>query len=113
MELAAAFLAETLRLNQTVGDRLVTGFALHAVGRIENHQGNTKRALCLFAAAKLLRGDMSDTASWSLANHAECEQDIIDIRANVEKASFEPAWNEGQAMSIDEAIGYALALDNE
>jgi len=50
---------------------------------------------------------------WSLANHAECEQDIIDIRANVEKASFEPAWNEGQAMSIDEAIGYALALDNE
>jgi predicted ATPase/transcriptional regulator with XRE-family HTH domain len=108
MELAAGFLAETLRLNQTVGDRLMIGFALHAVGRIANQQGNTKRALCLFAAAKLLRGDMSDTASWSLANHAECEQDIIDIRANVEKASFELAWNEGQTMSIDEAIGYAL-----
>ena len=108
METAAAFLAETLRLNQTVGDKLMIGFTLHAVGRIANHQGNTKRALHLFSAAKLLRGDMSDTASWSLANHAEYEQDIIDIRANVEKESFELAWHEGQTMSIDEAIGYAL-----
>jgi non-specific serine/threonine protein kinase len=108
VEHARGFFAESLRLNQTVGDKLMTGFALHHVGRVANHHGNTKRAICLFGAAKLLRGDMSDTTSWSLTNHAECEQDIVDLRANVEKTSFEQAWKEGQAMSAEEVIGLAL-----
>jgi tetratricopeptide (TPR) repeat protein len=109
MEPAKDSFAESLKLNQTVGDKLMIGFALHHVGRIASHHGNTKRAICLFGAAKSLRGDMSDTTSWSLTNHVECEQDIAELRANVEKTSFEQAWKEGQAMSVDEAIDFALS----
>ena len=108
IEQAAGFFVESLRLNQTVGDKVMIGFTLHSIGRIVNLYGDTHRAVCLFGAAKTLRGDSTYTASWSLTNHVQCEQDIIDIRANVEKASFELAWNEGQTMSIDEAIGYSL-----
>ena len=108
MEQARGFFAESLKLNQTVGDKLMIGFAIHHVGRIANYYGNTNRAICLFGAAKSLRGDMSDTTSWSLTNHAECEQDIAKLQANTEKTSFELAWKEGQATNADEAIGYAL-----
>jgi tetratricopeptide (TPR) repeat protein len=108
MDLASQYFAESLKLNQKVGDRLMTGFTLHGIGRVVNYLGNPTRAVCLFGAAKSLRGDMSDTTSWSLTNHAECEQDIAELQANMEKTSFELAWNEGEAMNADEAIQYAL-----
>lgn len=108
MDQSSRFFAESLKLNQKVGDKLMIGFALHNLGKIANHHGDTEHALRLFSAAKMLRGDMSDTTSWSLTNHGQCERDIAELRTGIEKATFEVAWNQGQIMSMDEAIESAL-----
>ena len=99
---------QSLVLNQTVGDKAMIGFTLHNLGKIAHLQAQLRRAARLFGAAESLREDATNTRTWSLTNHAECEQDIVELRASVEKALFEQAWKEGQAMSADEAIEYAL-----
>ena len=105
---AVGFFVESLRLNQAVGDKIMIGFTLHNIGKIANLHRDINRAIRLFGAAKSLRGDMTDTASWSLTNHAECEQDIVEVQATMEEGTFELIWKEGQAMSGDAAIEYAL-----
>jgi predicted ATPase len=107
---AAGFFVESLKLNQTVGDKVMIGFTLHNIGRIANLHGDTNRAIRLFGAAKSLRGDMTDTASWSLTTHADCEQDVDALRTMEKKEEFESAWVEGRAMSVDDAILYAMNL---
>jgi predicted ATPase len=113
MKQAMSRFAESLRMNQIVGDKVLIGFTLHSIGRIVNLQGDLNLAVRLFGAAKPLRGDMMDTTSWSLTNHAMFEKDIASVQLIMERGSFELAWNEVQAMSTEEAIKYALALDDE
>ena len=107
-ERAAGYFAESLKLNQTVGDKVMIGFTLHNLGRIANSAGDARRAAHLFGIAKPLRGDMTNTSSWSITDHVVFEQDITNVRAMLEEKPFELAWNMGQAMNVDEAIAYAL-----
>jgi len=110
MEEAINCYAQSLALNRTVGDRAMIGFTLHNLGKIARLQGELQRAARLFGAAKALGGDVGVTTSWSLTNHNERERDIAVIRAGMDEEAFEPAWKEGQAMSADEAMEYALTL---
>lgn len=99
---------QSLALNQTVGDKAMIGFTLHNLGKIAYLQGHLHRAAQLFGAAKALREDSTNTTSWSLTDYAQCEQDIPDLRLSMHEEDFESAWAEGQAMSGDKAIEYAL-----
>ena len=101
---------QSLILNQTVGDRSMIGFTLHNLGKIARLQNQYHRAAILLGAAEGLRGDPTNTTSWSLTNYAQCEDDIVDLRTAMGEEAFAPTWSKGQAMSADEGIG--CALDN-
>jgi len=100
--------SESLTLNQTVGDRAMIGFTLHNMGKIAQLHGGLDRAAHLFGAAKSLREDSALTTSWSLTDHAQCEEDILTLRKTLDNETFEKAWREGQAMNRDEAAAYGL-----
>jgi len=103
---------ESLTLNQVVGDKAMIGFALHNLGKIVQAHGELEKAALLFGAAQSLREDSTNTTSWSLTDHAACEQDIAVLRTKLNDETFRVAWAKGQAMSGDEAISYALTLQH-
>jgi predicted ATPase/transcriptional regulator with XRE-family HTH domain len=103
---ARSYYVESLRLNQVVGDQAMIGFTLHNLGNIAWEEGRLDQAVQLFGAAKSLRKDSIVTTSWSLTDHAQCEQDIASLRA--EFGNFDVSWRRGFAMSSDEGIEYAL-----
>lgn len=98
--------AESLKLNQTVGDKVMIGFTLHNLGKIAQLHGELDKAARLLGAAKTLRGKSTNTTSWSLTDHAQCELYIVTLQTIFENEAFE----QGQAMNIDDAIAYGLTL---
>jgi len=104
---------EFLALNQVVGDKAMIGFALHNLGNIVQAHGKLEKAALLFGAAQSLREDSTNTTSWSLTNHAECDRDITALRNRLDKEAFWLAWAKGQAMSGDDAITYVLSLQGD
>jgi predicted ATPase len=104
---------ESLVLNQVVGDKAMIGFALHNLGKIVQAHGELEKAALLFGAAQSLREDSTNTTSWSLTDHAECERDITILRNLLDDETFRVAWAKGQAMSAEDAIAYALTLQRD
>ena len=105
---ASKLYAESLSLNLVVGDKAMIGFAIHNLGKIAESMGELDRAAHLFGAAQALREESTNTTSWSLTDHAQCEGDIESLRKRLGKEAFESAWIKGQTMSMDEGIEYAL-----
>lgn len=99
---------ESLRLAQVVGDRALLGFTLHNLGKVAELLGEPQKAARLFGAAQALREASDNTTSWSLTDHAQCEQDIESLRHTLGKESFEQAWIKGQSMNMEQAIAFAL-----
>jgi len=45
------------------------------------------------------------------ADRIEVERDISAVRTQLGEEAFAPAWAEGRAMTLDQAIAYALEDD--
>jgi tetratricopeptide (TPR) repeat protein len=110
-ERAARRYAECLALTQDMGDAVIVGLALHNLGKLAQLHGQLGRAARLFAAAKSFRDPSASTTPWSLASHADCEQDIATLHSALGDVVFEAAQAEGQAMTLAQAISYALEDD--
>ena len=98
---------ESLALNRVVGDKAMLGFALHNLGKIAESSNELERAARLFGAAQALREDSNNTTSWSLTDHAQCEQDIASLQGKLEDKAFATAWTQGQALSLEDAVSFA------
>ena len=106
---ATRFYAECLALAQEVGDTMRIGFALHNLGKLAQLDAQLERAARLFVAARPLRDPLATTMSWSLTTQADCEQDIASIHTVLGDEAFSAAQSEGAAMTMAQAIAYALA----
>jgi len=69
--------------------------------------GHYDRAARLFAAAAAMRV-RHGYKTWP-DNIAESERYLADIRAHLADEAFRGAWAEGERMSQEDAIAYALA----
>jgi hypothetical protein len=55
---------------------------------------------------------MGEAASVTVAfspAQALYEQDLANVRAQLDAGAFEASWEEGQAMTLEEAVAVALA----
>ena len=103
---------ESLRLWESIGDqedaagvrRALTGLAEVAAA-----QGRAERAGRLFGAAKALSPLPANF--FSEASRIDLDQDIAQARMHLDQAPFEAGWAAGQAMTQEQAIGYALQSD--
>lgn len=73
-------------------------------------KGQLKRAATLLGAADSSFEMLG--ASPQPADQVEAERFAADARERLGDAAFEAAWDEGQAMSLEEAVAYALSKDN-
>src|SRR5215207_3739606 len=103
---ARALCEEGLALSQQPRVMNVTAFHLHAAAALASSQGRPARSARLWGAAQSLREAIGTILS-PVELHAY--RPYIDAaRMRLEEAAWEEAWAEGKAMTVEEAVGYAL-----
>jgi predicted ATPase/class 3 adenylate cyclase len=104
--LAFARLAEALRLSQEHGHKLWTAQCLTGLAAISGANGQGERAARLFGAAEELRQRIGSTLEG--LDRVDYARNIAVAHALLDEAAWEKAWQEGQAMSMEKVIEYAL-----
>ena len=73
---------------------------------LANREGQPRRAAVLWGASQRLRDDVG--APLLPSERASYEREVAQGRVALGEDAFEMAWAEGQAMSTEQAIQYAL-----
>jgi non-specific serine/threonine protein kinase len=100
---------EGLVLFQRLGYRAYIAYCLESLAEVEAATGRLVRAVRLWAKAAALRLEALNIRP--RCEEPEHERQLVAARADLGTALFDRAWAEGQAMTVDEAMSYALSLD--
>ncbi len=109
LDSARSFLTQGLGLAQALDEKARTfaplvGFAFLAVA-----EKQARRAVQIFGAVdNLLKG----RSVGNLASEADYNQSLAIARKQLDEAAFNAAWNEGRAMTLEQAIEFVLAEPN-
>ncbi|HEU5102048.1 MAG TPA: tetratricopeptide repeat protein, partial [Roseiflexaceae bacterium] len=109
-----AYLAEGLTLLRELGDRWQTALALEACASLaaqtqrDGHaQMGALRAARLFGAVEMFRETLGAPLLPIYRDHYQ--RGLAAARALLDQAAFAAAWEEGRAMTLEQAIAEALA----
>jgi DNA-binding CsgD family transcriptional regulator len=97
---------ESLNLCKELGDKMVAQTSLDGLACISAAEGACERAARLFGAAEVLGEAVGPLAPEEDALRAPY---FVMARSQLDGASWQGAWEEGRAMSMEQAIGYALS----
>jgi predicted ATPase/class 3 adenylate cyclase len=103
---AADLYGESLSLSWDAGMNLVVQSVLEGVACVAGAEGETERAARLWGAAQALhetRGIPRDTDFL-----AEADARISAVRSGMGEEAWQEAWRKGRAMTLDQAVSYAL-----
>jgi predicted ATPase/class 3 adenylate cyclase len=107
---ATAHFREGLAFFREGGDQVNIVEVLEGLAGAAGMQGKGERAARLYAAAQALRETIG--APLLPGDRPRYERHVAAARSGVERAAWEAAWEEGQTMSAEEAIAYALEEDD-
>ncbi len=105
---AAAFYTESLALCRELGERWVTEECLDGLAGVACAQGRHEQAARLFGAAETLRETLGRQPLWE--DQADHDQRVASTRDALGDVVFAAAWAEGRAMTLEQAVEYALAV---
>jgi predicted ATPase len=105
-EHAQALLQQCLTLALEMGHRVLKVDTLAYLAGAAGALGHLKRAARLFGAAEALYN--MHGFSHQAADMPEFERSRASVREQLDEATFNALWAEGQAMRLEEAIAYAL-----
>ncbi len=109
---AAPLLAESLARFRDVGNRNGIAFTLELSAGLtvrDEHSLAAARAARLFGAANAVRAAIgSPLAPFDQPTY---DADVQAARAHLDNDAWEAAWAEGRAMTLEQAIAYALEDD--
>jgi DNA-binding CsgD family transcriptional regulator len=100
---------ESLDLCKELGNKMIASESLEGLACISAAEGDTTRAARLFGAAKAL--------CEAVGSHHFPEEEVwrrpylATARSRLDEASWEEAWAEGRAMTMERAVEYALSED--
>jgi len=104
---ALSMLGESLRLNRDLGSRGGMAENLARFAYAHAVAGTPEVAARLLAASEALREEIGGGPAWVVEMN---EKTLATIRAQLDEAAFAEAWEQGQGLTVDEAV--ALALDS-
>jgi hypothetical protein len=108
-ERAMALFKESLALRNEVGSKQGVAECLERLGGIAGVQGQSERAARLFGAAEALRAFIG--APLTSADRGDYDRNVATTRVGLDEPAFAAAWAEGRAMTLEQAVGYALAAN--
>jgi predicted ATPase/DNA-binding CsgD family transcriptional regulator len=100
-------LGESLGVRMETGDRGGIAWCLEKLAEADGEQSHFQRAAVVFGAASALRAPLESVMDG--ADLPDYERMIFRLRTALGKEAFAEAWNEGQAMTLKQAVDYALA----
>ncbi len=104
-ERAEKLLGESLALSRETGDKVLTAECLEGLAGLAGIREEAERAARLWGAAEALR---EATAPLSPDEQSLREPYLEEARSRKDEASWTEAWDKGRAMSLDDAVAYAL-----
>jgi hypothetical protein len=107
---AEAMYRETLPEWQRIGHRAAIAHQLECLATIAKVREQGGRAARLFGAAEALRERINIPMTPS--ERQEYDREIANLRAGMDEGAFTSTWAEGRAMTMDQAINYALEMDH-
>jgi len=108
---AATLYQERLLLGRERKDALATAWSLEDFAGLAGRQGQWERAVCLFGAAEALCAMLNCT--FPLTGVEEYERTAAASRAALGTEAFSAAWEAGRAMTLEQAIAFALEASSE
>jgi predicted ATPase/transcriptional regulator with XRE-family HTH domain len=103
---AGRWLAQGLALSQTLGDQARIAWCLAGLGSVAALDADPERAAQLWGAAERLRQSIGCRSA--PASRATYERALAAARAQLGDDAFAAAWAAGQALTLEQAIAYAL-----
>ncbi len=107
LEEAHTWQSESLRLFSEVGDKDGVTECLERFAMLANAMESFKRAAMFFGAASVLRKEAGTLLA--LADQAEYDRELKVTRSKLDNPSFDTAWAEGQVMTLEKLITYAVS----
>jgi predicted ATPase/class 3 adenylate cyclase len=105
-ERARALYAESIRAQREVGAKVTAPENLLGLACVAAAQGEAERAARLFGASEALPEAMG--TSLEPGERALQEPYLAAARSRLDETSWQQVWAEGRAMTLEEAIAYAL-----
>jgi predicted ATPase/DNA-binding XRE family transcriptional regulator len=112
LERAAHLFGEGLILSAEVGDQTNVTYYLEGLAEIAASENRAERAARLGGAAEAIRERIEVIAYPHAADRSSYDQQLAAARASLDEQTWEEAWTEGQAMTTEEAVAYALEGQN-
>jgi tetratricopeptide (TPR) repeat protein len=103
---ARRYYRESLVVFQEIGEKRGIAYCLEGFAKVAARYGNAAQAAHLLGAAEALRQAIG--APLSDAERNELDQDVIVTRERLDEGIFDAAWVEGHAMTMEQAVEYAL-----
>jgi non-specific serine/threonine protein kinase len=95
---------EGLTISRVLDDRRMIAYSLQGLAAAAAGLDGSASAACIWAAAERLREEIG----WTLPDRFGNDQRIAMARAAAGEASFDLAWQEGRALTLEQAIDFAL-----
>ena len=105
-ERARRLLKESLLLSRQLGSKITIAECLEILSEMAGALGDFRRAARLWGAADALREAIN--APWPPLERRLYEPYLAAIRSRADEALWRRSWEEGQAMTMEEAFTYAL-----
>lgn len=105
-ERASARLGESLEVRQEIGDKGGCAWCLERLAGVAMAQGQPEKAIRLFGAAAALRSSIGSVID--PADQARYKKNLNFLRAKLGREGFKAIWDEGHAMTMEQAVAYAL-----
>jgi tetratricopeptide (TPR) repeat protein len=96
---------QALVLARQVGSKFETASSLLRFAETEQHLGHLARAVTLYSASKNV---YQSVGAWQADDDQKLEQHLAPCRAVLGETAFAASLDEGNAMTLEEAIEYAL-----
>jgi non-specific serine/threonine protein kinase len=100
---------EALTMSLELRDLSAASDIVDALGIIAVAQKDLLRACRLFGSAEAVRS-RTGASAWVRPTYLEYhDRAVADVRQGLDERTFARTWREGQALSFDQAVGYAMS----
>jgi predicted ATPase/class 3 adenylate cyclase len=105
-ESAFVRLKESVQVRKEIGDRGGIAFCLERLAEVAIGKHEAEKAARIFGAAESMRASLRSMID--PVDKAEYELNVASLRAELGEGKFNSAWEEGQKMTLVQAVDYAL-----
>ena len=104
---------EGLKLSAEVGDKTNVAYCLEGLAAFAASEGRVVRAARLWGTAEALLEKIEATVYPYASDRSHYQREVDAARSQPEATAWEAAWSEGRAMTLEEAIEYALSDEEQ